>query len=243
MEQTEYEIMHAQEATHWWFRGRRRILMDLLRRECRGTDRPSILDLGCGTGGNTDAYAAVGAVVGLEPNAVAVRMAQARGSARYCRGSATELPFDRASFDVVVASDVLEHIEDDVRAIGEIARVLRGGGCLIFTVPAHPWLFSAHDKALWHYRRYTRDAMRRALAAGGLHDEWLSYWNAILFPAVAAVRVAATSLGRDKASSDVGMTPALINAPLTGLLAAEAMLLRRFRLPWGVSLVGVARRA
>jgi SAM-dependent methyltransferase len=133
----EYEVMHAQELSHWWFRGRRRVLVNLL----RGVAGPRagslrILDYGSGTGGNSSAYASLGEVFGIEPDAGAVRLAQERGGARYCRASGTELPLRRAVFDAVVASDVLEHIQDDSAAVGEIARVLRPGGTAVVSVPA-----------------------------------------------------------------------------------------------------------
>jgi SAM-dependent methyltransferase len=240
--QHEYEVMHAQEMSHWWFRGRRRVLIDLLRRATAGTPRPRILDFGCGTGGNAEALACVGEVTGVEPNAGALALAHARGAGRYCRGSGTSLPFTPAAFDAVVASDVLEHIGDDAGAVSEIARVLRPGGALVFSVPAHPWLFAEHDTALWHHRRYTRATLRRLLADGGLAEEFLSYWNATLFPMVCAYRFLAPLLRREKARSDVGATPQVVNAPLTAVLSVEAAILRHTRLPWGVSFVGIARR-
>src|SRR5215210_6695299 len=153
MRHDEYEIMHAHELQHWWFRSRRRILLDLLRRHAP-TAHPLILDYGCGTGGNSSSYAAFGSVYGIEPDAGAVRLAARRGGAVLCRASGTELPFRPASFDVVLASDVLEHIDDDAGAAREISRVLRPGGVFIFSVPAHPWLFGPHDAALFHRRRY-----------------------------------------------------------------------------------------
>jgi SAM-dependent methyltransferase len=242
MLQHEYEVMHAREMSHWWFRGRRGILVDLLRRASRGAAQPLILDFGCGTGGNTDAFTRVGVVVGLEPNAGAIALAHARGTARFCRGSGTALPFGSGTFDVVVASDVLEHIADDVGAVAEIGRVLRPGGALVFSVPAHPWLFTAHDERLWHHRRYTVSTVRRLLAEGGLEAEWLSYWNFALFPAVCAYRFLAPLVGRDSTRSDVDATPDILNRPLAAVLAVEAAILRHMRLPWGVSFVGIARR-
>lgn len=243
MLQHEYEVMHAQEMTHWWFRGRRRVLVDLLRRASAGVTRPRVLDFGCGTGGNTDAFARVGEVTGLEPNAEAIALAHARGAARFCRGSGTELPFASGVFDAVVASDVLEHIEDDVGAGLEIARVLKPGGALVFSVPAHPWLFAEHDTALWHHRRYTRTTLAGMLASAALAEEFVSYWNATLFPAVCAYRFVSPLLRRGKARSDMAATPDAVNAPLAGILAVEAAVLRHVRLPWGVSFVGIARRA
>src|SRR5688572_14878496 len=112
--------MHGLELRHWWFRGRRQLLVNLLRGMAgTGSRRLHILDYGCGTGGNTSAYSSFGNVVGIEPDSVAVRLAHERGGARYCRTSGTDLPFRDGSFDVVMASDVLEHIEHDDNAVSE----------------------------------------------------------------------------------------------------------------------------
>ena len=179
----EYEIMYAQELRHWWFRGRRRVLVGLLRQYAarhRGSLR--ILDYGSGTGGNSASYAPFGWVCGLEPDAGAVRLAARRKEAALCRGTGTDLPFRESSWDVVIASDVLEHIDDDVRAVMEIERVLRPGGAFIFSVPAHPWLYGPHDEALHHRQRYQEQNLRKLMDRPKLRLSRLSYWNTTLFP-------------------------------------------------------------
>jgi SAM-dependent methyltransferase len=239
----EYEVMHALELKHWWFRGRRRILLDILRNAIdprRG--RPRILDYGCGSGGNTSFYASVGSVVAIEPDASAIRMAHARGGAQYCRGQGTQLPFRSEAFDAVVASDVLEHIEDDGAAMAEIARVLRPGGVVIISVPAHQWLFSEHDAALHHFRRYSKAGIRDLLGRGGLRIRRLSYWNAVLFPAICFRRLVARRRSAKGPRSDMTSSPWLVNEALAALLAGEAAIFRHAPLPWGVSLIALAER-
>jgi SAM-dependent methyltransferase len=239
----EYDAMHALELTHWWFRGRRRVLIDMLRNSTDpGGDIPRILDLGCGTGGNTSAYAALGSVVGIEPDAAAIRLANARGGAQYCRGHGPQLPFRSEVFDAVVASDVLEHIEDDTAAASEIARVMRRGGRVIISVPAHQWLFSEHDAALRHFRRYSKAAMRHLLEQNGLRVLRLTYWNAALFPAICLRRLSGKRRAENGARSDLRRSPWLINESLAALLAIEATILRYTSLPWGVSLIALAKR-
>jgi SAM-dependent methyltransferase len=239
----EYEVMHSLELSHWWFRGRRRMLVDLLR-DAAGPQAGSlrILDYGCGTGGNTQAYASLGRVVGIEPDAAAVGLAGQRGGADYCRASGTQLPFGQGAFDAVVASDVLEHIADDGAAISEIARVMTPGGAAVISVPAHQWLFSAHDAALHHFRRYSKAALRDVLERGGLKVRRLSYWNAALFPAICLQRLLIRPRPGQELRSDARSSPWLINEALAALLMAEAAILRRASLPWGVSLVVVAER-
>jgi SAM-dependent methyltransferase len=242
--QNEYAIMHAHELRHWWFRGRRRVLVDLLRHYAAGRKAPlRILDFGCGTGGNSSSYAPFGLVCGIEPDPGAVHLAGRRAGSTLCRASGTELPFPPGSFDVVVASDVLEHIDDDARAVREITRVLRPGGAFIFSVPAHPWLFGPHDAALFHRRRYVERGLRTLVEEAGLRIGRLSYWNSTLFPLYCAYRLLGRFRGSQSAHSDVHPLPRVANELLAGLLTIEAALLRRFRLPWGLSLIGIAVRA
>jgi SAM-dependent methyltransferase len=239
----EYEVMHALELRHWWFRGRRRLLINLLRGVAgAGSKRLRILDYGCGTGGNTSAYGSFGDVVGIEPDSTAVQLAHRRGGARYCRTTGTDLPFREGSFDVVMASDVLEHIEHDGKGILEIARVLRPGGSVILSVPAHGWLFSQHDTALQHFRRYSKRAVRDLLERNRLLVRRLSYWNAALFPLVCIQRLIGKRRRTGQPRSDAVLPPPLLNEALTGLLAVESVLVSRLVLPWGVSLVAVAER-
>jgi SAM-dependent methyltransferase len=251
MRDTEYATMHEQEMVHWWFRGRRVLLRELIARhlQSRGGAALRLLDFGCGTGGNSATYTDFGSVVGVEPDASALRFAQARlrthqpgGSLVYCRAMGTSLPLERESFDAVIASDVLEHIADDRAAVAEVVRVLRPGGVFVFSVPAHPWLWSTHDEALWHQRRYRRSELKRLIAGGGLELRWLTYWNAVLFPVVAAHRAFDRCRDTEAPASDATLPSPAVNRILFGILAAEASLLRYLRFPMGVSLVGVAVR-
>jgi SAM-dependent methyltransferase len=251
MRDTEYATMHGQEMVHWWFRGRRVLLRELVARylPARAGSTPRLLDLGCGTGGNSATYTEFGSVVGVEPDASALHYAQGRlsdgqGGPRlvYCRALGTSLPLARESFDAVIASDVLEHIADHRSAVAEVVRVLRPGGVFIFTVPAHPWLWSTHDEALWHQRRYRRSELKQLIADGGLELRWLSFWNAVLFPAVAMHRMLDRLRRTADPASDATLPPSVVNRLLFGVLRGEAAALRFLRFPVGVSLVGVAFR-
>ncbi len=199
-----------------------------------------ILDYGCGTGGNTTGYGQFGSVTGVEPDPHAVRLAQARGGGSYCRADGVRLPFRDGTFDVVIASDVLEHIKDDSGAMTEMARVLRPGGSMIISVPAHQWLFSYHDAALQHFRRYSKVTLRGLLARERLRIRRLSYWNTTLFPLLSLYRLLQQRRPRTVPRSDTRLPPGLINEALAVLLSAEAALLRHVGLPWGLSLVVVA---
>jgi SAM-dependent methyltransferase len=180
--------------------------------------------------------------LGLDPSADALELCRARGVERLARGSATEIPLRDASVDAVLALDIVEHIEDDRRALGEMARVLRPGGVAVITVPAFPFLWSAHDEALHHKRRYTRRALELALAEAGLAVRVGGFGQTTIFPPAAALRIVRRWLprprGRERAS-DIGQVPGWLNAIAYRLLAWEVPLVRRGRLPVGLSLVYV----
>ena len=233
--------MQESELSHWWFRGRRRLLLNLLR-DIAGSRAGSltILDYGCGTGGNTPAYRTLGWCVGIEPDEFAIRAAKSRGGASYCRANGIQLPFRPDSFDVVIASDVLEHIENDSAALAQIARVLKPGGSMIISVPAHQWLFSYHDTALQHFRRYSKVTLRGLLGRERLQIRRLSYWNMTLFPFLSLYRLFQQRRPHSEPRSDTRLPSGVINEVLAVLLSAEAALIRHVRLPWGLSLVVVA---
>ncbi|GMV42778.1 MAG: hypothetical protein AMXMBFR64_44940 [Myxococcales bacterium] len=248
MERREYETMFLHEDVHWWFVGTRRVILALAERELRGR-AARVLDVGCGTGATLAALARVvgaeGDVRGVEPDAGALEFCARRGLSGVVQGRAEALPFDDGSFDLVLALDVIEHIEDDAAAVRELARVTRPGGAVLVTVPAHPLLWSRHDEALHHVRRYRRGELVRVLRGAGLRIETLSWYNTALLPVVAAVRLgqrAIAGLGGAKGvpRSDVSLPPRPVNAALGALLGAERHLIGR--LPFGVSLIALARR-
>lgn len=151
------------------------------------------------------------------------------------------LPYAKGSFDLVCAFDVIEHVEMDRASLAALAGTLRPGGRLVMTVPALPWLWSSHDEAHHHFRRYTRKELDAALRSAGLRPTKVSYFNTLLFPAIAALRLISKTLKRD--GSDDRLPPAWLNRLLDGIFGLERPLLRRFSLPAGVSLLAVAERA
>lgn len=242
MEEREYEQMYRLEDRHWYFAGKRGLVLSLLA-ACLVKKNPRVLDAGCGTGRTLAELALRYDAVGMEPFAGALSFASRRGTAPLVCGSLEQVPFRDGVFDAVTVLDVLEHCDDDSRALAEIARVLTPGGLLVVTVPAFQWLWSAHDEALHHRRRYTDAGLRTLLERCGFTVSKSSYFNACVFPLVAAVRLAGKVLNRRSDSADTdAMPPALLNSFLFSLQLFERVCIRFSRFPFGVSLVCVARK-
>jgi SAM-dependent methyltransferase len=248
---TDYEDF---ERWHWWFQGRRQILAAIVQRELtrQAASGPRrLVSLGCGPAAGLDWLAeAVGAearVIGVDADPSGALRGQggaprpARVSFAYGRAEAT--PLRSASCDAVLALDLIEHMDDDAAGLAEAARLVRPGGFLLVTVPAFQSLWGNQDVVSHHRRRYTARSLSAAFARAGLEPSWLSYFNTLLFPAVAAVRWGRRLVGRaDAEVSDFDSgRPGTLNDGLTWLFAAERHLMGKVRLPFGVSLAAVAR--
>ncbi|MFI6918407.1 class I SAM-dependent methyltransferase [Nonomuraea spiralis] len=211
MDTTEIRRLVALEDAHWWYRERRAIL----RRELRGLGRPGrALDVGAAGGGNTRVLVEAGwDATATDYCESAVEIARERGL-RSVRADARALPFESSSMDLVTAFDVLEHIHEDHLVTEEIARVLAPGGHTLIAVPCDMALWSAHDDAVGHVRRYDRDTLTDVVEKAGLTIERLWSWNVLLRPLVARHR-------RRSTGSDLQKTPALVNAGLSLVVRAE----------------------
>lgn len=242
MDAATYQIEARLERQHWWFQGRRRILDRMLAR----LDPPlppgaRALDVGCGTGANGPVLAARAALsVGIDASPIPLDLGERTHSARL-RGDATALPFPDGSFDLVVALDVLEHLDDDAAGAAEVRRVLRPGGAALIFVPALELLWGLQDEVSHHRRRYGKAQLRALISATGLEIQRLTFFNSFLFPPILAARLMMRVLPpRDlKSENEVGGPVA--NAVLGAVFAAEAPLLDRVDLPIGVSLACLAR--
>ena len=192
MDAGEHEQMYRVETRHFWFVGTRRVIVAALERALGSRLAGGrVLDVGCGTGFTLTRLPRAVRSVGLDYSPAALAFARERAPASsLVRGSAYALPFADGSFDAVLALDVLEHLDDDLAAARELRRVLAPGGAAIVTVPAFESLWSAHDEALDHRRRYRLPQIERVLRDAGLRVEHGSYYNFFLFPVVAGARLA-----------------------------------------------------
>jgi SAM-dependent methyltransferase len=244
MDETMMKATLAVDEHHWWYRGRRRVIRAELGRLVLPAGA-RVLDAGCGSGRTMVELADYGdEVSGVELNAEAAELARGRGVGEVQIGRLEELPWDDGTFDLVTCLDVIEHIADDVAALVELRRVARSGGWLLVTVPAYQALWSRHDEANHHYRRYSRSALRAAARSAGWQIARVSSFNSLLLAPAAAVRLAQRRMGSQNGSSnDLDMGPAWLNDVLERPLALEASWLARGRtLPVGLSLLAVLRR-
>ena len=238
MDRAAYDRMAEIDGGHWWFVARRRIVSALIRRQVALPASAEILEVGAGTGSNLKMLQALGHVDAIEPDAGARALASQRGGFEVGGGllpDGVELADGR--YDMIVLFDVLEHIEDDIGSLSVLRRKLAPGGRMVLTVPAAPWLWSAHDLAHHHKRRYTAATLRAAFAAGGLRVRHMSHFNTLLYPLVAAARIVGRIIGRE--GSDDAMPPAPLNGLLEHVFAAERHWVTWGSLPFGVSLLAV----
>ena len=239
MERTVYQQMAELDDRHWWYRARREILADLIRREVPLPAKARILEIGCGTGHNLEMLGRLGRVDALELDDEARAIAEKRLGRKAMSAPLPELAGVKGKhYDLIGAFDVIEHIEDDSAAVASIAKKLRKGGRLVMTVPAHQWMWSAHDVVNHHKRRYSKRGLKRLIEGSPLELEKIGYFNSLLFPLALAERLASRLRGKDEA--DVKLPPAPLNAALERAFAAERHLVGRLPLPPGLSLFAVA---
>ncbi|MGE5561986.1 MAG: class I SAM-dependent methyltransferase [Bacillota bacterium] len=239
MERSVYREMAELDQHHWWYRARRRVLADLIRREAMPPREGRILEIGCGTGHNLEMLASFGEVDALELDEEARAIAEKRLGRKVMSTPLPELAGvpDR-HYDLIAALDVIEHIDNDHAAVSAIAAKLKPGGKLVMTVPAHRWMWSAHDVVNHHKRRYSKQALRQLVEGSPLRLLKVGYFNSLLFPVAVAERLASRLRGKDNA--DVKLPPAPLNATLQAVFAAERHLVGRLPLPPGLSLFAVA---
>lgn len=229
------------DSANWWFVAKQRLAVQELRR--RGA-RPPVIDVGCGTGGNLRALGGAGfsPVIGLDVSASALQHARdADAGAPVSLAQAEHLPVASGRAGALVSMDVLEHLDDDVLALQGYRHATQPGATLLVVVPAYQWAWSAKDERLGHRRRYTRPRLRAALEASGLEVDRMTHFHAWLV--VPAFLVNRTPLRRlaSPSSTEAGKAGGRLNRVLLGVGTVERWWLRHRDLPFGLSIMAVAR--
>ncbi len=249
MNPEEYEKMYAQENTYWWFQGRKNILFKMLKRYHLLADgKARVLDIGCGTGLILEGIEGGAFAVGLDFSKKALSCCRRRRINNLVCADVEHLPIADSSVDLVLALDLLEHIEDDNALLREIVRILRPGGYLLATVPAHQSLWSEHDEALHHFRRYSKKGFLRLVSKSGLTPLKYSYVITFTYLPIVLFRLGQKLFrflvhSNNKPKTHIILLPRLINSFLIFILNLEGFLLERMNLPSGVSLLCIARKA
>jgi len=239
MERAVYEQMAEYDQKHWWYRARRKVLAEIIRRLIDPPTDAAILEIGCGTGHNLPMLGEFGKVDALELDEEARSIAEKRLGRAVMSAPLPELAgVPEHQYDVVGAFDVIEHIDDDRAAVVSIASRLKPGGKFVMTVPAHQWMWSAHDVVNHHKRRYSKGSLKRLIESSPLKLERIGYFNSLLFPLAIAERL--SSRMRGKEDVDLKLPSAPLNSALERCFAAERHLIARLPLPPGLSLFAVA---
>lgn len=241
MKKVTYDIEWNLEKSHWWFTGRRRLLRILLSPLL--TQHGSIiLDVGCGVGSNLHLFESMGGkAVGIDSEIYSLIFAQKTSTYPLLNADLVTLPIKSNSVGLVVATDILEHLEKDAMGVKEIYRVLEPGGSVILTVPAFRILWGTQDLVGMHKRRYTRRELVQKIEQEGFTVLKSSYFNSILFLPILLTRWFIRLCGLNVESENKINHP-FINIILKTIFSLEPYLLGYFSFPFGVSILCVARK-
>jgi SAM-dependent methyltransferase len=236
MDRVVYDRMAAHDSTHWWYRARREVLASYIKREAGLRAQARILEIGCGTGHNLPMLAAFGSVEAIEIDPAARAIAAERLGKAVGEAPLPELTgVPAGTYDLIAVLDVVEHIADDVGALRGMAERLAPGGRILVTVPAHQWMWSAHDVVNHHQRRYSKASLDAAIRAAGLTHNGLRWFNSLLFPAAVASRIAGKLTGKDDSDDSPPARP--LNAAFEAVFRLERHLIGRVPMPVGLSII------
>lgn len=242
------ELTALAERSHFWFRGFRWFVTPLVTRAVAGRAGARILDCGCGTGTNLSLLDTFGETYGLDLTWRGLAYAHAQGRRRIAQASVGDIPYASGAFDLVTSFDVFQTLPSEVEqsAVREMARVLKPGGAAVFNFAALEILRGEHSVLAEEKRRYTRRDVARLLEGAGLRIERMTYVYASLFPIMLPARVFGRWRGQDGEPAsgewEIRVPPAPVNAAFTAAVGLEALALRAVDMPWGSSIMCLARK-
>lgn len=249
MDKNYYALYHEMEQHHWWFKARASILESQVKSIAKAYNRPlTILNVGVATGATTKMLEQFGEVVSVEYDKDCCEFLKSYVNIEAVNASMTSLPFKDGEFDLVCAFDVIEHIEQDELAIQETYRVLKNDGAYIFTVPAFKFLWSDHDVVNHHFRRYTRSELVNKIRQSGLTVQYYSYFNTILFVPISFIRLIKPFKPGEKKEYKSDFEAYKVNGFSNRLLyriflSEKALLEKKIRMPFGVSILAMGTKA
>lgn len=243
MELDVYAVEAEVEAHHWWFRGRRSLLASRLK-ALKLDPNAAILDVGTSTGTNLRMLRDLGMpnVMGLDLSPEAIEFCRTKGLGDVCLGDVNAIPFEDCSFDMVFATDIIEHVDNDEKAIAELFRVLRTGGHAIITVPAFQMLWGLQDIVSMHKRRYRMTHLARKIQAAGFTIKEKFYFNYLLFLPILLVRILLRVIPH-RLSSENQLNSPQINALLTCIFSFDVYTASLISPPFGVSIFMMLEKA
>jgi len=242
MDISQFDLHAKIEDVHWWFKARREIMIDLLKRYVPIKNNKTIAEIGCGTGGNLKFFQNYYNVIGIDTSPEAIEYARRRIHSPIFLGDFRDVLVDRwNSLDAIVLADILEHIDDDATFLRDIVTRLKVGAILLLTVPAHAFMWSHHDIVLGHKRRYSKKKLQLLWKDLDIEELFFSSFNSALFPAIALYRILKPG-GSDPKKSNLALPPSWANYALYKLFAFERILLELIPLPYGVSYIVILKK-
>ena len=242
MDKQFYRKFFEVQKKHWWFVSKKKIVLDFIDRYVSTNDNHKILDIGCGSGLMLNALEQIGDTYGMDMSDDAINFSKEifRGTVK--KGMLPDnIPYDEEYFSLVVALDVIEHVNDDRASLTAIRSHIAVGGQAVISVPACMFLWSEHDVLNEHKRRYTLEELKGKLIDAGFTIEKISYFNTFLFPLISLVRMIKNFLKR-KGSSEIDLPHPFINFIVEKIFSLEKYFLRIMNFPIGVSVLAVVRK-
>ncbi len=241
MKDNAIELLASIEDEHWWNKGRRKILCSFIK-TIQNQNNIKILDIGCGPGGTSIAFKIFGDVMGTDFSVTALKIALKRGL-HVIQCTLTKIPIKDESFDLITTLDVIEHIEEEQQVLNEIKRMLKSDGYVLITVPAFQFLWSEHDVAVSHVRRYDIPLLQKSLHRAGFTIVRISYFVSFVFPFVVVYRLLTRSgIKKTNPKPNMQKFPKIFNDILEKVMQVEDMILKKHNFPFGVSIICLAKK-
>lgn len=243
MDYIDYKKVGNIKELHFWYKARLNLISNLFNKILGGSGKKfKILDIGCGIGTEIKILKNYGEITVIDKNKKALEIAGNEGVKRIW-ADVEEIAIPKKSYDVICAFDVLEHLNNDKKSLEKIYASLKKNGYLFFTVPAFPSLFSTHDLAMGHKKRYLKKEVISLLKTTGFNIVKINYWNTILFPLIAVVRIIKKLKKGSAIESDAHKIPKIINVVLYHILNLENKnIFFNLTSPFGLSIYGVAKK-